>query len=113
MGSRDRCNYRELYGNPDDYTAQLRALEKAIGEKPDNPAQRFLLGFHYAYLGFPQQAADQLDKVIKLAPQDEMAKALRSEVQAKLPKPANPAVPGPASTGPAADSSLLQAGPTA
>jgi tetratricopeptide (TPR) repeat protein len=99
-------NYKELYGNPQDYTTQLRALEKAVSDKPDNPAPRFLLGFHYAYLGFPQQAVDQLDKVIKIAPQDQMAKALRDEMKAKLPTPAAPATPAapvtpaPTSTGP-------------
>ena len=63
-------NHKELYGNVQDYTNQLRALEKAVGEKPNDPAQRFLLGFHYAYLGFPQQAVDQLDRELKTTPQD-------------------------------------------
>jgi hypothetical protein len=94
-------NYKELYGNPQDYTTQLRALENAVREKPDNPAQRFLLGYHYAYLGYPQQAVDQLDKALKIAPQDEMSKLLRDEMQAKLPKPATPAVPVPPVTSPA------------
>ena len=88
-------NYKDLYGNAQDYTTQLRALEKAVGEKPNDPAQRFLLGFHYAYLGYPQQAVDQLDLGLKIAPQDEMAKALRDEMGAKLPKPTAPATPGP------------------
>jgi tetratricopeptide (TPR) repeat protein len=83
-------NYKDLYGNVQDYTTQLRGLEKAVKDKPDNPALRFLAGFHYAYLGFPKEAVDQLDKAIKLQPQDEMAKALREEMQAKLPKPVAP-----------------------
>jgi tetratricopeptide (TPR) repeat protein len=83
-------NYKDLYGNVQDYTDQLRALEKAAKDKPDNPALRFLLGFHYAYLGFPRESVDQLDKVIKMQPQDEMAKALRDEMLAKLPKPIAP-----------------------
>ena len=85
-------NYKELYGSVQDYTNQLRALEKAVSDKPDHPGQRFLLGFHYGYLGFPQQSVDQLDKVLKLAPTDEVAKKLRDEMQTKLPKPAAPAV---------------------
>ncbi len=97
-------NYKDLYGNVQDYTDQLRALEKAVKDKPDNPALRFLAGFHYAYLGFPKEAVDQLDKVIKLQPQDEMAKALRDEMQAKLPKPIAPpaAPPTPILEGPSA-----------
>ena len=85
-------NYKELYGSVQDYTNQLRALEKAVSDKPDNPGQRFLLGFHYGYLGYPQQSVTQLDKVLTLAPADEAAKKLRDEMQAKLPKPAAPAV---------------------
>ena len=88
-------NYKDLYGNTQDYTTQLRALEKSVGEKPDNPALRFLAGFHYAYLGHPQHAIDQLDKGLKIAPKDEMAKLLRDEMQAKLPKPIAPATPVP------------------
>ena len=83
-------NFRELYGNVPDYTTQLRALETAVAEKPDNPALRFLAGFHYAYLGYPQQAIDQLDKGLKVESRDEMAKQLRDEMQARLPKPAAP-----------------------
>ena len=97
-------NYQELYGNAQYYTTQLRALERPVGEKPDDPAQRFLLGFHYAHLGYAQQAVDQLDKGLKVAPQDEMAKLLRDELQAKLPKPATPGASGstfPGSTQPA------------
>jgi tetratricopeptide (TPR) repeat protein len=79
-------NFRELYGNTLDYTTHIRALEKAEGERPTDPALRFLAGFHYAYLGYPHEAIDQLDKGLKIAPNDEMAKLLRDEMQAKLPK---------------------------
>jgi hypothetical protein len=93
-------NFRELYGNVPDYTTQLRALEKAVAEKPDNPARRFLAGFQYAYLGYPKFAIDQLDKGLKAEPRDEMAKQLRDEMQSKLPKetaPATPPAPPPSS----------------
>ena len=86
-------NYKELYGSVQDYTDQLRALEKSVSDKPDDLAQRFLLGFHYAYLGYPQQAVDQLDKLLKAAPSDEMAKQLRDEMRSKLPKPVAPLAP--------------------
>jgi tetratricopeptide (TPR) repeat protein len=89
-------NYRELYGKTQDYTNQLRVLEKAVKDKPDDPALRFLAGFHYAYLGYPKEAVDQLDKGLKLAPRDEMTKKLRDEMQAKLPKSATPPPPAPA-----------------
>lgn len=92
-------HYKEIYGNSQDYTTQLRALERAIKEKPGDPALRFLAGFHYAYLGFHSQAIDQLEKGIKLAPQDEMAKQLRDETRAKFSKPPPlPPAPSPALT---------------
>jgi hypothetical protein len=93
-------NFRELYGNPLDYTTHLRALEKAEAEKPNDPAMRFLAGFHYAYLGYPKESIDQLDKGLKIVPHDEMAKQLKDEMQARLPglpgevtTPAAPATP--------------------
>jgi len=86
-------NYKELYGNPQDYTDQLRALEKGVGEKPNDPAQRFLLGYHYAYLGYAQQALDQLEKAVKLEPRDEAAKRLRDEMKSKVAPASEPAAP--------------------
>jgi Tfp pilus assembly protein PilF len=86
-------NYKELYSNIQDFTDQLRALEKAVKEKPNDPALRFLAGFQYAYLGYPKEAVDQLEKGLKAAPRDEMAKKLRDEMAAKL-KPAEPPTPG-------------------
>ena len=79
-----------MYGSVQDYTNQLQALEHAVKEKPHSPALRFLAGFHYAYLGFPKEAIDQLDKGLKTEPRDQMAKRLRDEMQAKLPKPIVP-----------------------
>jgi tetratricopeptide (TPR) repeat protein len=87
------ANFRELYGNALDYTTQIRALEKAEAERPTDPALRFLAGFHYAYLGHPQAAIDQLDKGLKIAPNDDMAKLLRDEMQARLPRSAGVTTP--------------------
>lgn len=70
-------NFRELYGKTRDYTTQLRALEKDVKTSGENPATRFLLGFHYGYLGYPSHAVKQLDKTLTLAPQDQMAQRLR------------------------------------
>ena len=89
-------NYKELYGGGSDFTNQLRALEKAVKDKPHHPALRFLAGFQYAYLGYAKEAIDQLDKGLQAAPRDEMAKKLRDELIGKLPKGVDsptPAVP--------------------
>jgi tetratricopeptide (TPR) repeat protein len=73
-------HFRELYGNAADYTDQLRALERAVAEKPDDPARHFLAGFHYGHLGFPQQAIIEIEKALTLEPRDEMARQLRDEL---------------------------------
>ena len=80
-------NSRELYGSYQNYTTQLRALESAARTKPDDLGLRFLLGYHYAYLGYPQQAVDQLDRVVRAVPADDVAKQMLAEMQGKLPKP--------------------------
>ena len=77
-------NFRELYGKAGDYSEQIKSLEKAMKEKPEDPALRFLAGYHYLYLGYPKQAIDQFDRVLKAAPRDQIAKKLREAATAKL-----------------------------
>ena len=94
-------HYAEIYRGNQDYTDQLRALEAAAEKKEtDLPAVRFLLGYHYGYLGFPSQAVTQLDKVLTTVPQDEGAKQLRGIFATKAgittavpTKPATPPQP--------------------
>ena len=105
-------NYSQLYGNIGDYTTQLKALENARDAKPDNPALRFLLGYHFGYLGYPKQAVRELDKALDLQSQDLGSQKLRDifAVQAGLPArapaapqraPAQPPQPGPGAPVPA------------
>ena len=89
-------NYRELYGKIDDYTIQLRALEKATREKADDPALRFLLGYHYGYLGYPKEAVQQLEKCVSLAAEDEAAQKLLDIFKDRLPKEADQKTAPPA-----------------
>ena len=92
-------NYTDLYPNVGNYTSQLRSLESARNAKTDDPALRFLLGFHYNYLGYPAQAERELKKTIELQPQDEMAKQLLSVVKGETPAPSTPpSLPGPPAT---------------
>ena len=104
-------NYRELYGKVGDYTSQLRSLEKAAREKADDPSLRFLLGYHYGFLGFPKESAEQLEKCITLAPEDEPAQKLLELITEKLPKDATRKVDPPAPAKPpgpaAADGGLV------
>ncbi len=76
-------NRQQLYGNPADYTTQVRALEKARDAQADSPALHFLLGFQYAFSGAPDQGVPELDKTLQLQPKDQMAKALRDLMAGK------------------------------
>ncbi|HEX4149065.1 MAG TPA: tetratricopeptide repeat protein, partial [Pirellulales bacterium] len=86
-------NYRELYPNIQNYTDQLRVLEKARTSDPNNAGLRFLLGYHYGYLGYPKNAVTELDQAIKLQPKDYGAQLLRNVFAAKAGIPAIPVTP--------------------
>ncbi len=88
------ANYKDVYGNIEDYTHQLKALEKARDAKPDSPALHFLLGFHFGYLGYEKQAVRELDKALTLAPKDRGSRKLREVFAANWPE----APPLPAAT---------------
>ena len=77
-------NYTQLYGNVQDYTDQLKNLEKARDAKPDSPALRFLLGYQFGFLNYPKQAVRELDKAVQVEPKDKLAKELRDVFAAKL-----------------------------
>ena len=57
------------------------------------PALRFLLGYHYGFLGYPKQAVRELVKTLELAPSDAIAKNLRRVLAAKLPAESSPTSP--------------------
>jgi Flp pilus assembly protein TadD len=78
-----------LYGNVDDYTTQLRALENHISSKPDDAAARFVLAYHYLVTGNPDDAAEELEGVVKLQPKDTTAQQILSGL--KPPAPAKSA----------------------
>lgn len=69
-------NYTQVYGNPYDYNSELLALEMARTKSPDDPAIRFLLGFHYGYLKYPTQAVRELSKSIAYQPNDAASRKL-------------------------------------
>ena len=98
------ANYKELYGNIQDYTNQLKIVEKARDAKQDDPAIHFLLGYHFGFLGYAKHAVKELDKVIELEPKDDMAVKLRDRFAAKLGEagPAKPPAPSAADEKPAA-----------
>lgn len=63
-------NYKRLYGVRGAFATQLKALEAVRTENPDDPAVRFVLGFQYLYLGYPEQAHRELSVATKLSPDD-------------------------------------------
>jgi len=85
-------SYRQFYGNPSDYSSQLKALEAASRQK-DSAAVRFLLGYHYGFLGYPREAVRELDKALEINPQDQLASKLKQIMTAKLPAEPEPAKP--------------------
>lgn len=87
-------NFKDLYGNAGDYSQQLKVLEAARKAKPEDPGLRFLLGYHYGFLGYPREAIEELDRGLKLVPQDQLAEKLREEFGKKL-LPANAASESP------------------
>jgi tetratricopeptide (TPR) repeat protein len=91
--------YKELYGNQQDYTDELKRLEKARDASPEAPAIRFLLGYHFGFLGYPKQAVRELDKVLELAPKDDMARKLLEQFKPLVKNDAPAAPPSPSGSG--------------
>jgi tetratricopeptide (TPR) repeat protein len=84
-------NYTQIYPNVQNYTDQLKTLETARKTHPDDPALRFLLGYHFGYLGYPKHAARELDKALDLQPKDLGAQKLRDLFATQAGLPARPA----------------------
>jgi len=79
-----------LYPNADDYTEQLRALESYCTTNRNDPAARFVLGYHYLTMGHEPEAAEQFKTVLSITPDDQLAAQLLLQVdpQAELPQAA-------------------------
>ncbi|WP_083842896.1 tetratricopeptide repeat protein [Schlesneria paludicola] len=71
-----------LYSDVAVYTTQLRALEAAVKNRPDDAAQRFVLAYHYLSDGYPDSAAKQLQEVVRLVPNDRVASDMLKMVSA-------------------------------
>lgn len=71
-------DFGKFYANPNVYEQQLKELERARNGRPEAPALRVLLGYHYGFLGFPKHAVQELDKAIQLEPRDPFAADLRN-----------------------------------
>ncbi len=65
-----------LYGNTDDYTSQLRTLERYCQSNSDDPSSHFVLAYHYLALGEKEAAIQALETVVENQPQDSTAKRM-------------------------------------
>ena len=68
-------NFRRYYKNAD-YVEQILRLEKFVQENPEAAHARFLLGYHYGYLGYSKEAVRELSKAAELESRDELARRL-------------------------------------
>lgn len=80
----DWTTMSSLYGNSDDYTAQLRKLEEFCKANPTNPASAFVLAYHYLVIGQKDSAIRALKVVVENQPKDVTAKRM---LEALDPKP--------------------------
>jgi len=80
-----------LYGNVDDYEAQLRKLEDYVRANPNDPAANFVLAYHYLVIGAKNDAINALKVVVKNQPKDYVAKRM---LDALVPPEPPTAAPG-------------------
>jgi tetratricopeptide (TPR) repeat protein len=80
---------RGLYGNADDYTKQLRALEGYVKDHMDAGDGHFLLAYHYLVLGNKNDAVNQFKEVVRVQPNDKLS----AELVKALTTPAKEAAP--------------------
>ena len=95
----DWTTMSSLYGNDDDYTAQLRKLEAYCKANPKDAAAAFVLAYHYLTLDEKDAAVDMLRVVVANQPKDTTAKrmldALAPPETAASPTPGVPSPPQP------------------
>jgi tetratricopeptide (TPR) repeat protein len=93
----DWTTLTSLYGNVDDYTAQLRALEEHCRDNRNDAAAAFVLAYQYLVMGHNDRAIGALKVVVKLQPKDataqKMLKALAPEGASETPTPPPEAAP--------------------
>jgi tetratricopeptide (TPR) repeat protein len=72
----------QLYPDLRYYAMRMRELEAARLRYPDDARLRLLLGYQYAFLGWPEGALKELDRAVALKPRDEIVRQFRDRVAA-------------------------------
>jgi hypothetical protein len=65
-----------LYGDPENFTHELRALEAFAAQNPQSAPAHFVLACHYRTLEYPDAAVRQLRTAAALQPTDALAAQL-------------------------------------
>jgi hypothetical protein len=71
-----------LYADVATYTEQLRALEAYQRAHPTSPEASFVLAYHYLVLGHLDAGIKQLENVVKLLPESQLASELLAALKA-------------------------------
>jgi tetratricopeptide (TPR) repeat protein len=100
----DWTTMASLYGNVDEYTKQLRALEQHCKSNPKDAPASFVLAYHYLVAGHQDAAINALRTVVREQPKDMIAKRMldslapatspSSATASAAPTPATPPAPG-------------------
>ncbi|WP_437187483.1 tetratricopeptide repeat protein [Planctomicrobium sp. SH668] len=91
----DWTTMSSLYGNLNDYTTQLRALEAHCRANQQDAASFFLISYHYMVTGSRKEAIGTLKVVVREQPQDVVAKQLLDNLEAEFATPATTTTPLP------------------
>lgn len=100
----DWTSMSNLYGDVEQYTAQLRALEEHIRKNPSDASAMFVLAYHYLVIGQNDAAIKMLKEVVRLKPDDVTAKRMLEALNPPEDEPsATVAEEQPAEDGPTTD----------
>jgi hypothetical protein len=95
----DWTTMSSLYGNADDYTAQLRKLEQFCQANPKDPSAHFVLAYQYLAIGSKDDAVGALKVVVRNQPKDVTAKRMLDALSPAAVAQAPPSAAAPPATG--------------
>ncbi len=70
------ADFRDVYADPGEFQRHLRTVEQYVTDHPRSAQGRFLLGYLYGFLGYRAEAAAELQQVLALRGDDELARQL-------------------------------------